>query len=522
MPSGDRTGHYNRQVSTAESSDVSPVARATALFGVEALAQADRRASARHHIPSIVLMERAGVGAAAHIMARYPTGAATVVCGAGNNGGDGYVVARILADAGWDVQIAAPRGVRPQTADATTMATIAHSIGLKARTLTAAMLEGDRLIVDALLGIGSRGAPREPVASTIAMMNHATGPIVAMDVPSGIDADTGVVAGAAVVAEMTVTFHGDKIGLHVEPARAHAGEIVVQDIGIPRAVRSRAAGWLLGEHAAPAPPKGDSANKYTAGAVLVIAGSPGMTGAGALTARATLRCGGGLTVAAVPSQVQSLFAEQVVEVMATPVPDHDGVFGIASLDAVLAQARRVAAIAIGPGIGRDPRTSAFVRQVIDQTDLPCVVDADGLWHLGARPGWLKRRNAPIVITPHSGEAARLLDCDRTQVDAQRLASARSLAKLAGGVAILKGPGAIIADTTGVVCIDAIGTSALATAGSGDVLTGIVASMLAKGMDPLTAAATAVRVHSRAGVLAGHGDGTLAGDLVEHLPEAISE
>jgi NAD(P)H-hydrate epimerase len=498
VPSGDRTGHYNRQVSTAESSDVSPVARATALFGVEALAQADRRASARHHIPSIVLMERAGVGAAAHIMARYPTGAATVVCGAGNNGGDGYVVARILADAGWDVQIAAPRGVRPQTADATTMATIAHSIGLKARTLTPAMLEGDRLIVDALLGI------------------------VAMDVPSGIDADTGVVAGAAVVAEMTVTFHGDKIGLHVEPARAHAGEIVVQDIGIPRAVRSRAAGWLLGEHAAPAPPKGDSANKYTAGAVLVIAGSPGMTGAGALTARATLRCGGGLTVAAVPSQVQSLFAEQVVEVMATPVPDHDGVFGIASLDAVLAQARRVAAIAIGPGIGRDPRTSAFVRQVIDQTDLPCVVDADGLWHLGARPGWLKRRNAPIVITPHSGEAARLLDCDRTQVDAQRLASARSLAKLAGGVAILKGPGAIIADTTGVVCIDAIGTSALATAGSGDVLTGIVASMLAKGMDPLTAAATAVRVHSRAGVLAGHGDGTLAGDLVEHLPEAISE
>jgi NAD(P)H-hydrate epimerase len=503
-------------VSTAQSSDPSPIVRALPLFGVEALSLADRRASARHHIPSIVLMERAGVGAAAQIMARYPTGAVTVVCGAGNNGGDGYVVARILADAGWDVQIATPRGVRPQTPDATTMATIAHSMGLKARTLTPSMIPGERVIVDALLGIGSRGEPREPVASAIAMINQAGGPVVAMDVPSGVDADSGVVAA------MTVTFHGDKIGLHIEPARVHAGEIVVQDIGIPRLVQSRAAGWLMDEHSAPVPPKGDSANKYTAGAVLVVAGSPGMTGAGTLSARATLRCGGGLTVAAVPSHVQPLFAEQVVEVMATPVPDHDGVFGIVSLDAVLAQARRVAAIAIGPGIGRDPRTTAFVRQLIDQTDLPCVIDADALWHLGARPGWLKRRAAAVVVTPHAGEAARLLDVDRTQVDAARLASARSLAKLVGGVAILKGPGAIIADAAGGVCIDAIGTSALATAGSGDVLTGIVASMLAKGMAPFAAAATAVRVHSRAGVLAGHGDGTLAGDLVEHLPEAISE
>lgn len=467
-------------------------------------------------------MERAGVGAAAHIMARFPTGAATVVCGGGNNGGDGYVVARILADAGWDVQIATPRGVRPQTTDATTMATIARSMGLTARPLTPAMLDGGRLIVDALLGIGSRGAPREPLMSAIAMINGAGGPVVAMDVPSGVDADTGVVAGAAVVAELTVTFHGDKTGLHVEPARAHGGEIVIQDIGIPRVVQSRAAGWLMDERSAPVPPKGDSANKYTAGAVLVIAGSPGMTGAGALSARATLRCGGGLTVAAVPSQVQSLFAEQVVEVMAAPVPDVDGVFSIASLDAVLAQARRVAAIAIGPGIGRDPRTTAFVRQVIDQIDLPCVVDADGLWHLGTRPGWVKRRTAPIVVTPHSGEAARLLDLDRAQVDGERLASARALAKLVGGVAILKGPGAIIADAGGSLCIDSIGTSALATAGSGDVLTGIVASMLAKGLDPFVAAATAVRVHSRAGLLADHGDGTLAGDLVEHLPEAISE
>ncbi len=465
-------------------------------------------------------MECAGAGAAAHIMSRYPPGPVTVVCGAGNNGGDGYVVARHLADAGWDVQIAIPRGLTPRTPDCVTMARVARSLGVRAAVLRPQMLRGDGIVVDALLGIGISGAPREPIASAIDLINGSSREVVAMDVPSGIDADSGVVHGQAIHADLTVTFHGDKVGLHVEPARAFAGEVVVQQIGIPKAVRSRPAAWLMDAFSAPVPPKGGRANKYSAGAVLVIAGSPGMTGAGVLAARATLRTGGGLTVAAVPASVQPIFAEQSVEIMAAPIADADGVFTADSVQQVLHQAGRVGAIAIGPGLGRDPRTTAFVRQIVERVKLPCVIDADGLWHLGERPGWLKRRGAPTVITPHTGEAARLLGVDRAEVEASRLTSARRLARLAG-VVVLKGPGAIVADAAGTLIVDGVGTSALATAGSGDVLTGIVAGMLARGLDPITAVATAVCAHSRAGVAAGRGDGTVAGDLVEVLPQVIS-
>jgi NAD(P)H-hydrate epimerase len=319
---------------------------------------------------------------------------------------------------------------------------------------------------------------------------------------------------------MTVTFHGDKIGLHVTPGRTHAGLVVVQDISIPSAVRSRPAAWLLVPGCAPVPEKRGDADKYASGAVLVVAGSPGMTGAGVLAARATLRAGGGLTVAAVPAGVQPIFAEQAVEVMAAPIPDVHGTFGAGSVDAVVAQAARVGAVALGPGLGRNRGTSDFVRSLLERIDLPCVIDADGLWHLGRRPTWLRGRSAPTIVTPHAGEAARLLGITRRDVEAERLASARRLAGIVGGVAVLKGHGTIVAGDT--VAIDSVGTAALATAGSGDVLTGIVASMLAKGLDPLTAAATAVRVHSRAGQLAGRGDGTVAGDLVELLPQAVAE
>lgn len=509
-------------MSIAQSSLAPPVAGVEPLFRGDALARADRRATERHHLPSIVLMERAGVGAAELIRANFDVRAATVVCGAGNNGGDGYVVARHLADAGWDVQIATLRGMAPRTPDATTMAAAARSVGLRGRRLDAAMLRGRRVIVDALLGVGARGAPREPVADAIAAINRSSCPVVALDVPSGVDADTGVVASVAVRAKRTVTFHGDKVGLRVAPGREHSGVITVLDIGIPAPVRSRPSAWLLLAGSAPVPTKRGDGDKYAAGAVLVVAGSPGMTGAGVLAARATLRSGGGLTVAAVPAGVQRIFAEQVVEVMAAPIPDVAGTFGAASVEAVLEQAGRVGAVALGPGLGRNRATTAFVRALLDAVDLPCVIDADGLWHLGRRPTWLRARRAATIVTPHAGEAARLLGCSRAEVEAGRLAAARELARLVGGIAVVKGPGAVVADATGEFVVDGIGTSALATAGSGDVLTGVVACMLAKGLDPLAAAATAVRVHSRTGQLAAKGDGTIAGDLVEWLPEAVAE
>jgi len=500
-----------------------PIAGASPLYSAQALAAADRRASTRHRMPSVLLMERAGLGAAEAIRRRFPErSAALIVCGPGNNGGDGYVVARHLSDAGWDVEIAQPRGHAPRTPDAMTMATVTRSLGMRVRTFTAQMLEDpDRIVVDALLGTGSRGAPRDQMAAMIDEINASEAPVVAMDVPSGVDPDTGVVEGSAIRATLTTTFHGDKPGLHVEPGRTHAGDVEVIDIGIPSHVVSPPAGWLLGSgtHAGQAR-RGMTADKYASGAVLVVAGSPGLTGAGVLTSRATLRAGAGLTVAAVPATVQPIYAGAIAEVMAAPIPDSGGFFTAESVAHVAEQAGRVGAVAIGPGLGRDPRTNPFVRALIESVDLPVVIDADGLWHLGRRPAWFRRRGAGVVITPHTGEAARLLGRERQAVEANRLGSARALADITGAVTILKGPGAIIADPDGTCVIDGIGTSALATAGSGDVLTGIVAAMLAKGLDPMLAATSAVTLHSRAGVAAGRGSGTIAGDIVDALPEVI--
>jgi NAD(P)H-hydrate epimerase len=445
---------------------------------------------------------------------------ALVVCGSGNNGGDGYAVARHLADAGWNVEIATPRGTSPTTPDAMTMATIARTLGMRPRSFTPTLLDSGRLVVDALLGIGGRGGPIGPVGAAIEAIAKSANPVVALDVPSGVNADTGEVPGAAVGAVLTVTFHGDKPGLHVEPGRSRCGEVVVGDIGVPSAATSTPNAWLAGAGVGAVPPKPVTSDKYGAGAVLVIAGSPGLTGAGVLCARATLRAGAGLTVAAVPQTVQPIFAASMVEVMSAPIPDDGGMLTVASLDAVVAESRRVGAIAIGPGLGRHAATTAFVRAVLEAVDLPTVVDADGLWHLLRRPSWLGARTAPTILTPHAGEAARLLGTTRANVEESRLSSARRLADTSRSVVVLKGPGTITTDAEGAIIIDAIGTAALASAGSGDVLTGVIAAMLAKGMAALAAAATGVAVHARAGVLADRGDGAIAGDIIEQLPRAI--
>lgn len=505
----------------ARSTTPPPIPGCTPLFDPDALRLADRRASERHRIPSIVLMERASLAATGAILDRFPdVTSALVVCGPGNNGGDGHAVARHLADAGWDVEVAAPRGQAPKTPDAMTMAAVARSLGLRARTFTPALLEPDRLVVDALLGIGVRGAPRGPVGAAVEALERCGRRVVALDMPSGVDADTGTVPGTAVRAELTVTFHGDKPGLRIEPGRERAGEVVIVDIGVPGSTPSTPSAWLAGPGAGTVPPKRGHGDKYAAGAVLVIAGSPGLTGAGMLCATATLRAGAGLTVAAVPGSLQPLYAAGMAEIMSAPIPDVDGYLTLSSLDAVVAEARRISAVAIGPGLGRNDATTAFVRGVLEAIDLPVVIDADGLWHLAGRPSWLAGRGAPTIITPHAGEAARLLGVARDQVDTSRLDSARRLADAARAVTVLKGPGTIIAEPDGTVVIDGVGTSALASAGTGDVLTGVIAAMLAKGMGGLAAAATGVAVHARAAVLADRGDGTIAGDLIDGLPEAI--
>jgi ADP-dependent NAD(P)H-hydrate dehydratase / NAD(P)H-hydrate epimerase len=344
----------------------------------------------------------------------------------------------------------------------------------------------------------------------------AAGPIVSVDLPSGVDADSGQVPGVAVRAQLTVTFHADKIGLHVSPGREHAGRVVVADIGIPRAIAAAPAGWLLAPDVlASLPTRSPRSDKY-AGAAMLIAGAPGMVGAATLCARAAMRAGAGLVVAVMPDALVATLTGGVTEAVVAGVPGT--VLAVGALDEIRRQAGRVRSVAIGPGIGRATETGSMVGAVVAELGLPLVIDADALWHLTCEQ--IAARSSTSVITPHTGEAARLLGVDRAQVDANRLASARELAHRTGAVVLLKGPGTIIASPDGTVAIDSVGGPELATAGSGDVLTGIIVAMLARGLGPLVAACVGAVAHGVAGRLASRGSGTLASDIAEALPEAL--
>ena len=358
---------------TARSAVPAPLPGCTPLFDARAMREGDRRAVEEHGIPSILLMERAGLGSAEAILARHPDrAAALVVVGPGNNGGDGMVVARHLAEAGWAVTVAAPEAREPEAPDAAVMTAIARSLGIVVKPMKRPRVAPDGpVVVDALLGTGAAGAPRGPIGEAVAWLASLRAPVVALDVPSGVEADTGRVPGGAVRAGLTLTYGGDMVGLRVEPGRGFAGEVVVIDIGIPTAVGLEPVGWLAGPGAVAAvPPKDAVGDKYRAGAVLVVAGAPGLTGAGCLCARAALRAGAGLVVAAAPAEVQPIMAAQLLEVMCAPVPGEGGHLGPESVEPVLAQARRAGAVAIGPGIGREEPTTAAVHRLLAALELP--------------------------------------------------------------------------------------------------------------------------------------------------------
>ncbi len=509
---------------TARSRIPPPFAGLTPLFAAAALREADQETSRRFGLPAIVLMERAGLESARAILARWPDARhAIVLVGTGNNGGDGMVVARHLAEAGWRVQLVSDDGDAPTTPDAQTMSNVALALGIALEPFDpGAHRSGGAVLVDALLGTGTRGAPRAPLDAMIDWARDWPGPVVALDVPSGVDADAGHVDGACIDADLTVTYHGDKPGLRIAPGRAHAGEVLVVDIGIPSAVRADALAWLAGPAtAAQIPAKAAAGEKYGAGSVLVVAGAPGLTGAGVLCAQAGLRAGAGLVVAAVPARVQPLMAPMMREVMCAPMIDLDGCFAQGSVPEIITQAARTSAVALGPGIGRNPATTDAVLGVLAAVGQPMVIDADGLWHLAGRLEAVRARSAATVLTPHAGEAARLLGCERTDVEHDRLGSAHALCEASGATVVLKGPGTVVCTPAGGVFIAQGGGPELSTAGSGDVLTGITAAALAKGLDAGHAAIAAVCAHAIAGTRTGHADGTVAGDLIEALPGAIA-
>jgi NAD(P)H-hydrate epimerase len=477
-----------------------------------------RAAEEAYDRPTLELMERAGTATAETVLARHPEAkSVSVWCGAGANGGDGFVVARKLREAGRDVQLVLVGDEGKISGDAAENLERAREAGIP--FVETAETE---VVVDAIFGTGFRGKPRTEAATAIEEINEQGAPVVAVDVPSGVDASTGEIAGPAVRADLTVTFHARKVGLVVAPGRFHAGEVEVADIGLG-ATRTRHS-RVTPDVVSLVPRRGPQDNKYTAGSVVVVGGSTGKTGAATLAAEASLRSGAGICTACVPASLSEIFEQRLLEVMTRACPDEDGVMTLDAADAVMEAANRATAVALGPGLGRTDGTRALVAYLLDRLDKPIVLDADGLWALAGHLDWVFARDAPTVLTPHEGELAVLLGRKSEWVRSRRLHAAQAGADDVGAVVLLKGADTIVAAPGRGVVVSDLGNPGLATAGAGDVLTGIVAACLSKGMDGRMGAVAAAATQGVAADIAAErhgGAGLLAGDVVEALSLALS-
>ena len=467
-------------------------------------------------------MERAGTGLARVTAAAARPGPVRVVVGKGNNGGDGLVVARLLREDGREVDVLAAAELDGLKGDA--KVNLDRLPGDPPEPFDPARLERSGVVVDALLGTGFEGEPREPVKGAIAAINAQDAPVVACDVPSGVNATTGEVEGEAVRAAATATFHGSKIGLHVMPGAAHAGEVEVIEIGIPRGAPSGERAGLISERVLDLfPHRLREGSKFSSGVVVVVGGSAGLTGAPTMAARSAQRAGAGYVQVAVPEPAQQAVDLRLLEQMSRALPHEDGAHTPEGVAVVEEMAERAGAVVLGPGLGRSEPALEFARQVARAVRAPLLIDADGLnAHAGALES-LAGRDAPTVLTPHEGELARLLELDSDEVKAHRLDHAREAAERSGAVVLLKGDDTIVAVPGGPEAISHGGTPALATAGTGDVLSGLIGALLAKRLHALEAAALGTLAHVRAGVAAAGrygADHVMAGDVIDELPAGI--
>ena len=430
-----------------------------------------RAAEAGHDVGA--MMELAGRGVAEAVLRRYPDARRIAcVCGGGANGGDGRIAARVLREAG--------------------------------REAVEELVDGADVIVDALFGTGFRGEPRPEAAELIRRMNAAPAPVVAVDAPSGVNASTGEVAGAAVRADLSMTMHAWKVGLAVAPGRFHAGDVEVVPIGVDHSeTRSR---LVRDEILRLVPRRRAEDNKYSAGSVLFVGGAPGLTGAVCLAAEAAFRADAGYVAVAVPAASLPVVEARLLEAVKRP------------LDGIEELLPRMRALALGPGLGRGAEERALVRRLLEDTSIPAVVDADGLHELEP---FERDRGASTVLTPHAGELGRLIGEESSWVDAHRLEALGRAVDRFGCVVLLKGADTLVGAPGEGVLVHASNEPGLATAGTGDVLTGIVGAFLAKGLDARMAAAAAAAAHARAARLASQQTGLVASDVISLLPRALA-
>jgi NAD(P)H-hydrate epimerase len=492
------------------------------LFDAEGMRAVDRWAIEGRGVPSLELMEAAGRAVAEVVAGLAPQGPVRVVCGKGNNGGDGFVAARLLRGMGFEVDVLLlwpPEELRGDAA-----VNFERFGGELVEGDISGRLQGSGAVVDAIFGTGFDGTPRGPAAGAIRAINGCGALVVACDIASGIDASSGEVAGEAVEADVTVSFHAAKVGQRVAPGKWHTGELRVVRIGIPSgAPGEAAAGEIAPSVLDLAPRRGPHSTKFSSGQVAIAGGSRGLTGAVRMASLAAIRAGAGYSTVAVPADLEMVFELAQPEVMSVGCPGGDGCLVPGSEKAILRTFEKAAAGIFGPGLGKDPGSFELARTVVPKIEAPLVLDADGLNAFAGRLGELRARQAPTVLTPHAGELGRLLERDSAEVDAHRLASAREAAATAGAIVVLKGDDTIVADGSRAA-VNAISAPALATAGSGDVLSGMAAGLLARLDDPFAATCAAVVAHARAGRDAaariGAAESVIATDVIDSIALAL--
>ncbi len=501
----------------------------------DAMRAVDRRAIEEIGIPSLVLMENAALGVVDALVARFPEARSVAIfCGPGNNGGDGLAVARQLAQRGFELHLYLLAGGRALSEDAAVQLAICRRGRLEvveveaAAELERALTEAERcdLLVDALFGTGLTRGLEGLFAACVVGLNTLGRPILAVDLPSGLDASRHQPPGPHIEADLTVTFAAPKLGHVLDPAARAVGELAVADLGIPGFLLDEADSdleWLEAEEVASLLPRRPAdSHKGSCGHVLLVVGGPGRAGAAILAAQAAVRGGAGLVTAAVPAPLLPLVDGGSLESLTLALPaGADGELSAEAAAVVLEAAKGKTSLAVGPGLGRTEGAQETIRNLVRHCPLPLVLDADGLNAFAGRLEVLREQPAPTVLTPHPGEMGRLLGLSTAQVQADRLAAVRRAAALSGAVVVLKGHQSLIAgpETT---WINPTGNPGMASGGSGDVLTGTIAALLAQGLEAAEAARVAVYLHGLAGdrAAARLGEvGLTASDLVAELPAA---
>ncbi|MBN1894059.1 NAD(P)H-hydrate dehydratase [bacterium] len=504
------------------------------LLTAEQMRETDRFAIQKLGIPGIVLMENAGravADQAERMLENCRGGKVLILCGKGNNGGDGFVAGRHLANRGFEVLFLLAGDRKEIRGDARTNLEITESMGLPVVRTTGkkSLLKISRpaLIIDALLGTGFSGKVRSAALDAIRWINGSGVPVLSVDVPSGLNCDDGTFNPECVQADATVTLAEIKRGCILPPGREKCGSLTVADIGMPRFIRGAASGdvFLLQKEDIGSwlPERPPDAHKGRFGKILFLAGSTGMTGAAVLSTTACLRSGAGLVLLGIPAGLNVILEQKCTEVLTRPLPSTpEGGLSLEAESEILRLLSWADVLAIGPGLGSHSETRELVRRVMRRCRLPMVIDADGLNALAGFTDW-KSLKAVKILTPHFGELSRLTGLKAEEIEKNRFAAVREWSGRFGSILVLKGSPTLIGVPAGEIYVSCTGHSGMATAGSGDVLTGMIAGFLGQACGPLEAAACGVFLHGLSGDLAAEKTGRrslMAGDLIQGIPDAF--